>query len=106
MMETSVCPIFLHDIISWSKEGAAAFYGLVVKRITHLAHFICLRQVPTDIYIHGPTQDVDLDFFLLALWLSVYISMFLLSSLTFYAHFCLSCVCVWPTRRERQFFRS
>lgn len=62
-MEASVCPVFLHDLISWSKERAAAFYGLVVKRSTHLAHFICLRQVPTDIYIHGPTQDVDLDFF-------------------------------------------
>lgn len=101
MMEASVCPVFLHDIISWSKGRAAAFYGLW-SREAHTWH-------PLSVYAKSPHlyswsySGCWLRFFLLALWLSVYISMFLLSSLTFYTHFYLSCVCMANEKREAVF---
>ena len=98
-------PYFLHDMISCSEEGAAGFYELLVKRVAHLECSTCRLWVFADICIHGPPQDVYLDF-------SSWLGDSLCSSVCFsYPHFLfmhtfIFYVCVWPRRRERQFFQK
>ena len=96
---------FLHDTIGCSEEGAAGFYELLVKRVAHLECSTCRLWVFADICIHGPPQDVYLDF-------SSWLGDSLCSSVCFsYLHFLFThtfifYVCVWPRRRERQFFQK
>ena len=85
-----------------SVEGAAGFYELLVKRVAHLECSTCRLWVFADICIHGPPQDL-LRFFLLAWWFFVFISMFLLSSLSLYAHIYFLCMCMAKKKREAIF---
>ena len=77
----------------------------MVKRVAHLECSTCRLWVFADICIHGPPQDVYLDF-------SSWLGDSLCSSVCFsYLHFLFThtfifYVCVWPRRRERQFFQK
>ena len=92
-------PYFLHDMIGCSEEGASGFHELLVKRGAHLECSTCRLWVFRHSYSLSSSGCL-LRFFLLARWFFVFISIFLLSSLSLYAHIYFLCMCTAKKKRE------